>query len=759
MLRRRNRLSSRQSQIVVGLAVVSGVLGALAGCHPTQTAGVDPVLTGLAAALVTWAGATSVWWVAGGAGAVIALAQPASWLLWVALAVCVVMSGVGATRESAAVTRSLCAAAIAQLALRLDLRSPFGLSAALAAVTMGAIVLSGLRRRSAETRRTARIIGLGALAFSGLSLLLLVIAGLAARGNITKGVQSAASGLRAMRAGNPEAASEDLAAGASALSGARSIVRSPLTWPAKLVPVLGQHVHSAERLVDAAQDTAQVVSRAIAGVDVKSVKVNAGVVDLTAIDRLQLPLETTRDAVVALNRVVQSSRSGWLVDPLGSRLRNLARETAKADLQARNAVEAAHLAPALLGQGTKRVWLVLFTTPAEARGLGGFPGNWAEITTQNGRITITRSGTVISLINGGDNKDGRIVHAPKDYLDRYGKYGAGEDGAPMNRMFWNNVTLSPDGPTVAEVAADLYLQSGGQQVDGVMVADPYALQAILTLTGPLTRAGTETTLTPTNIVPYLLIDQYRVYAGSTADRKDALQDVSNQAIQALLAKDLPSPVVIARAFGKPLASGHLMFWSLHPEDQEAIRALGISGTLPAPESDGFSYTLNNSGPNKLDTFASRSLTYEASVNERSGAVEATATITIKNTLTDPNTLPEDVSGNKRGAPKGSIRSLITAYSPLQVLSVEINGQRTAWSEETELGWRAYSGQVTVAPGEETVITIRLGGKVSVAAEYTWLTKPQPLSAPNNVRVLVRFRHGKRSISHSGPLEVTTHLTS
>ena len=70
MLRRRNRLSSRQSQIVVGLAVLSGVLGALAGCHPTQTAGVDPVLTGLAAALVTWAGATSVWWVAGGAGAV-----------------------------------------------------------------------------------------------------------------------------------------------------------------------------------------------------------------------------------------------------------------------------------------------------------------------------------------------------------------------------------------------------------------------------------------------------------------------------------------------------------------------------------------------------------------------------------------------------------------------------------------------------------------------------------------------------------------
>ena len=763
-LRRRNRLTDTQTRIVVGVAAASGILGAFAGCQPTQTRFIDPVLTGLLAALVAWAGATSVWWAAGAGGAVIAVCQPTSWHLWVALAVVVVMFAIGVLRLGAAATRALAAAGIAQTALRLDLRHPFGFSALVAALTLGVILVSGIRRRSSETRRVVRLIAVALSAVAGLALLLAVVGGLAARGSITRGVDGATKGLRFMRAGDPDGASESLAKSASDLSSARSIVKSPLLWPAKLIPGLSQHVHSAERLVSAGRDTARVVSRAVSGVDVRSVKVRSGVVDLSAIDRLQLPLETTRDAVVLLDEAVAKSRTGWLIDPLNSRLRRLARETAKASLQGRNAVEAARLAPSLLGADGKRVWLVLFTTPAEARGLGGFPGNWAEITTERGRITVTRKGTVVSLINGGPNKKGRIVHAPQDYLDRYGKYGAGINGAPMRPIFWNNITLSPDGPTVAEIAADLYAQSGGQPVDGVIVADPYALQAIVSLTGPLTLSSDGTdeppVLTPSNIVQFLLFDQYARYAGSTTTRKDALQEASDLAVKTLLGKDLPSPVTIARAFGKPLATGHLMFWSLNPEDQAPIRSLGISGTLPQPESDGFSYTLNNSGPNKMDTFVNRSLDYQATVNEHTGAVTATATIRIKNNATETVALPDDVTGNYRGAPRGSVQSLLSVYSPLQLFSASIDGKPVAFGDDRlfERGWRVYDTQITVPPGKELVIELRLVGKVDVSQGYSWLTKPQPLAAPNNVSVSIRFKHGKRSVRYRGPLDVTTGLT-
>lgn len=764
-VRRLNRLTPNQRHLVVALTAASAVLGAFAGCRPTGVAGVDHVLTGVIAGLVTWFGGIAVWWAAGAAGALLAIAQPSGWQVWISIAVCVTMFGIGALRESLGPARCLAAMGVVQVALHLHLRSPFGLSALIAAVCMGAIVVSGLRRSAPEVRRIARIAGIVLGSYVGVSIVGAVTAGLIARSNITKGVDAATSGLRAMRAGKPDEASSFLEASASALSRARSIVRSPLTLPAKIVPVLGQHVRSSERLVGAARSTARTVSAAVAGVDVSSVRVQGGVVDLTAIERLRLPLEVSRDAVVALDTAVDASRSGWLIDPFASRLRRLSGETERARVQAVNAVEATDLAPLLLGGDGRRVWLVLFTTPAEARGLGGFPGNWAEITTEAGRITVTRRGRIAELINGGDNKDGRVVHAPADYLARYDDYGAGKDGAPMNRMFWNNVTMSPDMPSVAAAAADMYAQSGGRPVDGVIAADPYALEAVLKLTGPLSLPGTTATseveavtLTPSNVVPYLLIDQYTRYAGQTGVRADALQSASDLALTALLSKDLPSPVTIARAFGEPLAQGHLMIWSLRAEDQGPITRLGIGGVMPEAISDGLSYTINNAGPNKLDTYLERAMEYEALVDERSGQVSATATIRLTNTLPVPIPLPEDLVRNTRGYPPGTNRPWLTVYTPLQIITATVDGVAQPFGLERERGWNAHDAKLAVLPGKTVTVVLTLRGTVGLQGGYSWASRPQPLRFPNQVRVKIRFRHGTRPISYRGSLDVTERLT-
>jgi len=764
-VRRLNRLTSNQRYTVLGLSIVSGILGVLADCRPTGIAGVDHVLTGLTAGVVTWFGGISVWWAAGAGGALLAIAQPSGWQIWVSIAVCVVMFGIGALRESLGSVRCLAALGVCQVALHLRLRSPFGLSALIAAACMGAIVVSGVRRSSPQVRRATKVAAITLGCYVGLSVIGAATAGLIARSNIMKGVDSATSGLRAMREGRPDDASAFLQSSASSLSKARSLVRSPLTMPARLVPVLGPHVRSAERLVGSARETAQTVSGAVAGVDVSSIKVQGGVVDLTAIERLRLPLEVSRDAVVAFDNAVDASRSGWLIDPFAGRLRRLAAETERARVQASNAVEATTLAPSLLGGNGKRVWLVLFTTPAEARGLGGFPGNWAEITTDGGRISVTRRGRIVDLINGGDNKDGRIVHAPADYLARYDDYGAGKDGAPMNRMFWNNVTMSPDMPSVALAASDMYLQSGGRPVDGVIVADPYALQAVVTLTGPLalpTPEGIPTSeamvLTPSNIVPYLLIDQYTKFAGQTGVRADALQSASDLALAALLSKDLPSPVTIARAFGEPLSGGHLVIWSLRPEDQDPITRLGIGGVMPAPTSDGLSYTINNAGPNKLDTYLERSMEYEALVDERTGQVSATATIRLTNTLPIPIPLPDDLIRNSRGYPPGTNRPWLTVYTPLQIISATADGRPQPFGLERERGWYAHDAKLAVLPGKTLTVVLTLRGTVGVEGGYSWVNRPQPLRFPNSVQVRIRFKHGTRSISYRGSLDVTKRLT-
>ena len=216
-LHRRNQLTDRQSVIILALAAAAGVAAAFAGCHPTGTVGVDQVLTAGLAVLVTWSGATTVWWVPAVSGALLAVAQPSSWQVWVSVAATLTALAVGAIRASAPIARCLAAAALANVALRLDVHRWFGESAVIAAVAMGLVVGTGLQRRSQHVRKVTLRVGLVLGGFTAFALALLLVAGLTARGNIVKGVRSASAGLRSLRTGDNVAAADSLDEAAASL--------------------------------------------------------------------------------------------------------------------------------------------------------------------------------------------------------------------------------------------------------------------------------------------------------------------------------------------------------------------------------------------------------------------------------------------------------------------------------------------------------------------------------------------------------------
>jgi hypothetical protein len=306
---------------------------------------------------------------------------------------------------------------------------------------------------------------------------------------------------------------------------------------------------------------------------------------------------------------------------------------------------------------------------------------------------------------------------------------------------------------------EIYPQSGGTKIDGVIVADPFALRGVLSLIGPLKVPGIDVTLTPSNITQFLLVDQYQAFPEANNERKDALSNVAEQAINALLQGDLPGPPTIARALGGPTRTGHLMIWSLHPEDQAALDRLGVSGRMPAPTSDGFAYTINNSGPNKLDAYLTRSMSYEAVVDARTGLVSATATLHLRNTLPTPITLPPDVISNEKGLPPGTNRVYLSVYTPLQLTSADVDGAHRALVTDRELGWNVLTTYLNIPPGTEVVLTLHLGGTVALDRGYTLTMRPQPLASANVAQVNVKISHPKTSITYSGSLDVVTTLTS
>ena len=91
-----------------------------------------------------------------------------------------------------------------------------------------------------------------------------------------------------------------------------------------------------------------------------------------------------------------------------------------------------------------------------------------------------------------------------------------------------------------------------------------------------------------------------------------------------------------RAAGHGLGAGpvveqkHLQFFAFPNETAGLLDALGLSGRYPAVEGDFVGVTHSNAAGNKIDLFLERSLDYEVVWEPSTGALSATATITLTN---------------------------------------------------------------------------------------------------------------------------------
>src|SRR5205085_544268 len=111
------------------------------------------------------------------------------------------------------------------------------------------------------------------------------------------------------------------------------------------------------------------------------------------------------------------------------------------------------------------------------------------------KLKLTRSGRSADLApQVGDPP--RVLDAPADYVARYGALH------PEREV--RDVTVSPDFPSVAQAIESIYPQTKeGRTIDGVVSIDPFALAAMLRITGPITVDGLPTPLTADNATDIL----------------------------------------------------------------------------------------------------------------------------------------------------------------------------------------------------------------------------------------------------------------
>jgi hypothetical protein len=718
--------------VVALLVVAAAVGGALAGCHPTGLPALDALYGALLAALVTVAAA--------GAGrasllvmATLATMMSRGWLtVPAAVALALAFGAVLAPRPY----RRL-GALIGALSVQVILRWPplgFHGGTALLAVAAVTPVLVSAWRNLRSQHRSRVLAGVGALLGLGVVLSLpAAVSALSARGAVQGGTDAARQSLDDVAAGKPSVAVTELKIAAGELGRAHQRTAGWWDLGAYLVPVVAQQQRAMAQVTAAGRDLASSASVEAGAIDFESLKYHQGQIDLSAIGALINPVNSLKEQIASAQAVVGRNRSGWLLGPVANRIAQLRTELAKAGRESDLAALAVNDAPALLGADGERHYFVAFVTPAETRGLEGFIGAYGELTVNRGHIALTRSGQATHLVTSPSPN--LHLTGPPDYVARYGPF------KPQDNF--EDLTYSPDFPTVESVVAELYSEVGGDRIDGVLALDPAALAALLNFSGPVTVPGLDARLTPANAAEVLLRQQYttaQASAISATQRHDYLQAALAAAFGQLTAGSLPAPEKLASTLGPLVDQGRLLFWSSHPADQPLLSRLRLEGAFPEPGPGGdvLAVTLANAANNKIDAYLRERVVDSVRYDPVHGSVSSTVTVSLDNTAPDQG-LPPDVIGSFTGSglSPGSNYGWLSVYSPFTLTSAAVNGTTVAlpgWLPE--LGVRAYSLFVTTPARSTSTVTLAFAGQVDPGSSYGLDLRLQPLASPSTASVSV-----------------------
>ena len=760
---RRNAISRLDSQVITGVAVVSGLIAALAGAQPTGTAVPDAVLTFGFAAFITWLGASAPWWALATSAGIVTVASFNSNLA-VTLVGCAAAAAalwIGFRTASMAIARSAVAGAIVSVSLRLNVDQFFLASALIAAVALALLATTGWMRRHRYVRK--RVLW-GVAGFATLMLLGaggMGVSGLQAKSPATAGYDHLLNGLDKLNATDMAGASQVLAEASGELRDASDHIGSPLTQLARFVPFVAQNRTAADTLLRRAAGAAEAASKALAVVDIDQLRIIDGSIDVDAVAILAGPLGDLRSTVAELSTALGDIDSPWLVSPLQDRLERARTRIDKVDRQAVGASETAQFAPAILGADGTRRYLFAFTNPGEARGVGGVMGNWSEVTITRGKFSVTASGRTSELINGLANGQSVKLDMPADFFARYGQYGAQGPDGKVRPKFWSNVGITADMPSAANAMAQMYEAAEGRHVDGVFIIDIAGIAALLDATGKsIVLPELDQPLTAATIVQFLSIDQYKL---ASLDRVDTLAEISKQTVQQLLTSSLPAPQDLVRTLSPAALGGHISVWMADPDEESFVRTIGIDNSLPdfasgSASEDGLAVVTNNGSGNKIDTFLHRTIDYRPRYDARTGLVDATLTVTLKNTA--PTTgYPDYVIGNIINKPIGTNRTLVEIYTRLSETELTVDGKAsTEFLQGSELGWNVYSQFLDIPAGKSVVLVVTLQGVVRRGG-YELVYRPQPLPIADTVRVVATDTSGEEQIDFDGTITRRSVLSS
>lgn len=388
----------------------------------------------------------------------------------------------------------------------------------------------------------------------------------------------------------------DLIAGSAELAEARRSMSSPILGALRPLPVLGRQLRSAEALIVVSDDLANALQPLVASARVAQDEPNA-------LDRVAF----LRDASQQLKRLQEVAASADL-GPAENLVGPLADARAELDDQLTSlAVDAAEyetITTGLAGFFEDSIYLVLGANNSEMQLGGGMPLSVGRVAVVNGDFELPGLTPSADLFP--------VVERPVLDADVEANWGEIIPSNDFRKLNYSMRFADFGGPQ----ALDMWEADTGERLDGVLLIDPFVLDAILGVVGEVELDGE--VFTSGGTLNYLLREQYAVFddgdddAGDlTGERRDRLSLIANAAVDKLATSSW-DPIELLEAL-RPLARGrHIMMYSDTVEEQATWSALGVAGVVPE---NGTGVVLINNGGAKLDPFVSLRVTGEEVVRD------------------------------------------------------------------------------------------------------------------------------------------------
>lgn len=352
-----------------------------------------------------------------------------------------------------------------------------------------------------------------------------------------------------------------------------------------------------------------------------------------------------------------------------------------------SANRAADVLPEVLGTTGPRTYLVAVQSNAEIRPLGGVPGTWLLVQTENGRI---------SILETGSSSDLPQLDTPAAELS---PQEAGLYGTTVATDF-RNAMLNPHFPRAAELASAIFEAHRGIQVDGVVAVDPVTLAYLLVGTGPI-QASDGSVLTAENAVDRLLNQAYAEYPDG-ASQNAFFESTARSVFDVFTAGQGDSSTVL-RALAEAARERRVLVWLRDPALEDELGSDVIAGRFDPDEEDAptVGVFLSDRTEAKLQYYLSSESAVSASRCEDDQQKLSVRTQLRSTVPTDPTSLPLSVTGLYPYAPQGTMVLRVRAYAPsgASIDSVELDGQDVPFETQVDGDRLVAYLELELAPGQ------------------------------------------------------------